>query len=182
MANTHFQFKQFIVHQDKAAMKVTTDSCLFGGWVAEELSAEKDEGKNILDIGTGTGLLSLMLAQKTSGDIDALEIDKEAYEQAIANVSSSPWKERIRVMLQDASSFLSKKKYNTIISNPPFYENELKSPDSKRNIAHHSGLSLNHLLSVVKENLEERGTFYLLLPYKRIEEFEGQVKEYYLHL
>jgi tRNA1Val (adenine37-N6)-methyltransferase len=182
MANSYFQFKKFIIHQDRSAMKVTTDGCLFGAWVAKKLSEDQRDQNNILDIGTGTGLLSLMLAQKTTGTIDALEIEQDACEQAILNVSSSPWKDRIRIINQDASSFVNASKYDTIISNPPFYENELKSPDLKRNIAHHSGLSLANLLEVIKENLSEKGTFYLLLPYKRIVELESKISTHGLSL
>ena len=128
MSNSYFQFKQFIIHQDRCAMKVTTDACLFGAWVAEEDKSEKIITKNVLDIGTGTGLLSLMYAQKNSlANIDAIEIDEDAYIQAKENVAASPFAERINIIHDDIKRFTFSKKYDCIISNPPFYEKEIRS-------------------------------------------------------
>jgi tRNA1Val (adenine37-N6)-methyltransferase len=172
MSNPYFQFKQFTVHQDRCAMKVTTDACLFGAWVAENAKRQKEKVKNVLDIGGGTGLLSLMFAQKNSfAIIDAIEIDDEACSQAKENVEASPFAERINVMPGDIKTFPFTKKYDLIISNPPFYEKEIRSSDSKKNIAHHhSGLLLEELLTVIKRNLSTEGVFCLLLPFKRNEE------------
>jgi len=168
MSNTYFQFKQFTVHQDKTAMKVTTDACLFGAWVA---GSQQPGASSLLDIGTGTGLLALMLAQENNSSINAIEIDKDAFEQASANVATSPWKERIQVIHGDAKAFAFPGKYDAIISNPPFYEKELKGDDTKKNTAHHDeGLLLPELLKIIKDLLEPNGHFYLLLPYKRNEE------------
>jgi tRNA1Val (adenine37-N6)-methyltransferase len=155
-------------------MKVTTDACLFGAWVANEVKSEKAKVKNVLDIGTGTGLLSLMYAQKnTNTFIDAIEIEKETYEQAKENITTSPFTDRINLIHGDTKKFSFTKKYDLIISNPPFYEKELRSVDQKKNIAlHNSGLSLEELLSVIKSNLSVGGIFYLLLPYKRNEEIK----------
>ena len=191
MSNTYFQFKQFTIHQDRCAMKVTTDACLFGAWVAREVviagkakqgssesgvrsresslrTKQSKEVRKILDIGTGTGLLSLMLAQKTNAAIDAIEIEKDAYEQAEENILASPWKDRVTIYHADVREFSFPHKYDIIVSNPPFYENELKSPDQKKNIAHHGSLSLNDLLEIVFYNLDTDGQFYLLLPLKRM--------------
>jgi tRNA1Val (adenine37-N6)-methyltransferase len=139
MANSFFQFKQFIIHQDRCAMKVTTDACLFGAWVAKEVGGQKSEVETILDIGTGTGLLSLMLAQKTNATIDSVEIDEAAAEQAQENANASLWKDRIFVMPGDAKdmAYTFCKNFDIIISNPPFYENELTSSDHQKNLAHH---------------------------------------------
>src|SRR6187401_331254 len=106
MANSYFQFKQFTIHQDQCAMKVTTDACLFGAWVAEEINNEKLIINNCLDIGAGTGLLALMVAQKNREiEIEAIEIDKDAAEQAKDNVASSSWKEQINIIQADVKAF-----------------------------------------------------------------------------
>jgi len=172
MANSYFQFKQFIVQQDRSAMKVTTDSCLLGSLVPA--LCQKEGKLNVLDIGTGTGLLSLMFAQKKTGAlIDAIEIDKDAVAQALENSSASPWKERIQVIHADARQYPFRHPYDVIISNPPFYENELKGTDPGKNKAHHNeGLLLSELLHIIKSNLEPDGFFYLLLPFKRKEEIK----------
>lgn len=156
-------------------MKVTTDACLFGAWVALEIENEaylKKKGNSILDIGTGTGLLGLMLAQKRSSPfIDAIEIDQDSYQQAKDNAEASPFTERLRMIHADVKKYHFEKKYDAIISNPPFYEKEINSVNHKRNVAHHqSGLVLEELLEIIKMNLARPGYFYLLLPFKRHEE------------
>jgi len=171
MANSYFQFKQFTIQQDKTAMKVTTDGCLFGAWVSRELGVNSKESATVLDIGTGTGLLSLMLAQANNVFIDAIEIDKDAFEQASENVAASPWADKIKVIHGDSNEFASSPPYDLIVSNPPFYENELKGTNTKKNLAHHNdGLLLPDLLGLIKKNLKSTGNFYLLLPFKRNEE------------
>lgn len=185
MSNSYFQFKQFTIHQDKCAMKVTTDGCLFGAWVAERIKDEKPtNNKNCLDIGTGTGLLSLMLAQKFPAmEFDAIEINEEAAQQAEENVAASPWKEKITVIPGDVKdkAFTTGKLYDVIISNPPFYENELVSPDEKKNIAHHGGgLLLEEIVEIISGVLAPEGSFYLLLPYKRMTEAGLLIEKYQL--
>ncbi len=171
MANSHFQFKQFTVHQDKCAMKVTTDGCLFGAWAANRARSLESGVDNCLDIGTGTGLLPLMLAQQNNFHIDALEIDEKAALQAKENVVASPWKERINIYHVDANEFSNITLYSLIISNPPFYENELKGVNATKNMAHHDGgLLLPQLLTIIKKNLAADGVFFLLLPFKRHDE------------
>jgi tRNA1Val (adenine37-N6)-methyltransferase len=177
MANSYFRFKQFMVNQGLSAMKVTTDGCLFGAWVARELEAG-NAGGNLLDIGTGTGLLSLMIAQKTGLAIEAVEIDPEAVEEATENTQSSPWKDKIRVVNSDVRSFSPTHQYNYIVSNPPFYENELKSGKPGKNIAHHSNeLPLSELLQFINAHLADEGLFFLLLPYKREKDVEALLKQ-----
>ena len=179
MANTYFQFKQFIIHQDRCAMKVTTDSCLFGAWVGEKVRpsasyGSKPEVLNVLDIGTGTGLLSLMIAQQSCSTIDAIEIDKEAYDQAIENIEASPWADRINIIHGDANKFSDSTQYDVIISNPPFYEKELKSGNNKKNKANHDeGLLLEDLVNIIQRKLKPGGEFYLLLPCKRKDEIQN---------
>jgi len=157
-------------------MKVTTDACLFGAWIAEEDKSGRLPGtvKNVLDIGAGTGLLSLMYSQKNpSSNIDAIEIDEDAYAQSKENVEASPFAERINLIHDDVKRFTFSKKYDCIISNPPFYEKEILSYNEKKNVAHHhSGLLLEELLRIIKGNLSSSGMFYLLLPFKRNEEIK----------
>ena len=171
MANSYFQFKQFIIHQDACAMKVTTDSCLFGSMIGSLMNGSVV--KNVLDIGTGSGLLSLMIAQQfPAALIDAVEIDEAAANQAQENVLASPWKNQIRVIHTDIKKFHAEKKYDLVISNPPFYENELKSPDNRKNIAHHqTHLYPSELVHSIKENISVNGKFCLLLPFKKKEEW-----------
>jgi tRNA1Val (adenine37-N6)-methyltransferase len=172
MSNTYFQFKQFTIHQDNCAMKVTTDACLFGAWLAEQVKSQTLKPKTVLDIGTGTGLLSLVFTQNNPESvIDAIEIDKGAYEQAKENIAASPFANCIKLIHGDARNFSFAQKYDIIISNPPFYEKELKSGKENKNVAHHGDeLSLKELFSVIKNNLAEDGNFFLLLPYKRYKE------------
>jgi tRNA1Val (adenine37-N6)-methyltransferase len=102
MANPFFRFKQFTTYHDRCAMKVTTDACLFGAWVASTISKEQGiHQPNFLDVGSGTGLLSLMVAQKSKAFIDAIEIDKQAASQAAENIAASAWSNRINVIPQD---------------------------------------------------------------------------------
>ncbi|MBC7950066.1 MAG: methyltransferase [Chitinophagaceae bacterium] len=181
MPNDYFQFKQFLIRQDKCAMKVTTDGCLFGAWVANTLEHSKGSIR-MLDVGAGTGLLTLMAAQFSDSTIDAIEMDSDAAAQARDNCASSPWSDRIKVYTGDAKEFHYPTNYDAIISNPPFYENELQSPDSKRTLAHHGGLSLEELLYIIKTNLAPSGHFFLLLPNKRISEIEPLIFKNHLSI
>lgn len=150
-------------------MKVCTDACLFGAYVADQVKTKA--ATNILDIGTGTGLLSLMLAQKVPGMIDTVEIDEAAYQQAKENFSQSLWKERLAIFNTDILKFENGKKYDCIISNPPFFENDLKSSDQNKNAAKHdTALTLEQLLATAKKLLNDDGSFAILLPYHRVEE------------
>ncbi|MCX6323457.1 MAG: methyltransferase [Sphingobacteriales bacterium] len=170
MANSFFNFRQFTVHQDKSAMKVCTDSCLFGAWMASQTDIPKDTG--MLDIGTGSGLLSLMMAQQHDNPILGIEIDEAAAIQANQNVQLTPWKDRIRILNADVMQFQTVEKFGFIFSNPPFYENSLTSAKLQKNIAHHDeALTLKPLLEFISGNLNETGKASLLLPYSRLETF-----------
>jgi tRNA1Val (adenine37-N6)-methyltransferase len=172
MANPYFRFKQFTIHHDRCAMKVTTDACLFGAWAATMLQEQKNFS-NLLDIGTGTGLLAFMIAQKNAMRIDAVELDADAATQATSNAAASPWAERMHVLQEDVLHFDPTKKYDAIVSNPPFYEGELASRQQDRNRAHHSSnLSLVQVAQQVRARINTGGCFFLLLPYKRRQEVE----------
>ena len=186
MPNSYFQFKQFIIHQDRCAMKVTTDACLFGAWVAEEVRSQESGvgSQQSLDIGTGTGLLSLMLAQKNPGaEIIGVEINEDAKKQATENINASPWKNRINVLEGDVKDHNFPEKFDLIISNPPFYENEIRSATDPKNVAHHSeNLTLKELLDIIKPNLNADGNFFLMFPYKRNDEIKKLFKDHQLHI
>jgi len=184
LSNSYFQFKQFTVHQDKCAMKVTTDACLFGAWTAQEVRSQVSGVRSLLDIGAGTGLLSLMLAQKNPGaNIMAIEIDKDAASQARENFDASPWKDRVAVIEGDVTHHAFPGKFDLLISNPPFYEKELRSGTERKNIAYHSdNLTLQELLQAIKTNLSADGNFFLLLPYKRNDEIKSLFKDHELHI
>ncbi len=167
MPNDFFEFKKFTVFQKDCAMKVCTDACLFGAWVADILTEMNAE--NILDIGTGTGLLSSMIAQKNKeAKIDAIEIDEKAARQAASNFAASQWQERLKVFNIAIQNFIPEKKYDFIICNPPFFENDLKGKNAKRNLAlHDTSLTLNELPKCIDALISANGKFALLLPYSR---------------
>lgn len=161
MSNSFFQFKQFLVNQDKTAMKVSTDACIQGAW-----TPVKNEAGNVLDIGTGTGLLSLMLAQRYSNiKIDAIDIDERAAEQAKANIKVSPWKDRIEVLHGDIRNMELKKHYDLIICNPPFFHNDLLGDKHQRNVARHSiTLTPWQLLEIIAKYLKSDGYASVMFP------------------
>jgi len=151
-------------------MKVCTDSCMLGAWTALRLL---NRDKIILDIGTGTGLLALMLAQKSEATLDAIESDPDACAQAAENIMSSPWPRRIRVYSGDVRHYPFQAGYDFIITNPPFYESDLRSPEPKKNKARHDfSLTLEELIKVLRFKLRTDGRFSILLPYHRVDYFE----------
>ncbi|MCP9751920.1 tRNA1(Val) (adenine(37)-N6)-methyltransferase [Ferruginibacter sp. HRS2-29] len=169
-----FSFKKFTIHQDKCAMKVCTDACLFGAWVAEKMKGENETEFNVLDIGTGTGLLSLMLAQQLKGKIESIELDAPAATQAAENFAASPWKERLKVHTGKIQGFVSGEKYGLIISNPPFFEADLRSPDASRNAAmHDTTLTLEELMKQFSLHIAVEGSGAVLIPFHRTEYLES---------
>jgi tRNA1Val (adenine37-N6)-methyltransferase len=168
VSNNYFQFKEFKINQDKSSMKVCTDSCLFGAYVADKIESKSIQPKRILDIGAGTGLLSLMIAQNSDALIDAVEIDDNSYQQTKENFHESKWCRGLHAFHTDIKSFTAPYKYDLIISNPPFFENDLKSADKNKNVAkHHDCLTFQELIQSIKNNMESDGTFFVLLPFHR---------------
>jgi tRNA1Val (adenine37-N6)-methyltransferase len=175
LPNSYFQFKQFTVHQNKCALKVCTDACLFGAWTAQVLHPTQSREQQVLDIGSGTGLLSLMLAQQwRNATIHAIELDANAYQQTKENFAASPWPQRLTAIHTDASHYTSATKYDCIISNPPFFENDFRSAQENKNAAKHdTTLTLDTLLHCIRRNLSSDGRFAILLPYHRTQYFES---------
>lgn len=160
MSNTSFTFKQFTVNHDKCAMKVGTDGVLLGAW------APVANAKHILDVGTGTGLIALQIAQRNQkAAITAIEIDPSAAAQAKENAQYSPWADRIDVICSDFRSFQSKIKFDLIVSNPPYFIDALNCPNKQRNIARHTGgLNYDLLFHHAAHLLEEEGGVSIIIP------------------
>ncbi len=175
MGNSWFQFKEFRVEQAGSAMKVCTDACIQGAFTAAQLSSSHPA--RILDIGTGTGLLSLMLAQQTTSGIDAVELDPSAAVQAAANFAASPWSKRLRLTESNISHYESPEPYDFIISNPPFFQRDLRGPDARRTAAMHTTtLNYETLLSAICRLLRKDGQFSVLLPFEAFTEFNQLAK------
>ncbi|SKB42792.1 tRNA1(Val) (adenine(37)-N6)-methyltransferase [Macellibacteroides fermentans] len=161
MANPFFKFKNFTVWHDKCAMKVGTDGVLLGAW------ASVDGCDSILDVGTGTGLISLMVAQRCEADIHAIDIDEAACLQAKDNIAASAYRSRIQVTCTSVQEFAEKKDrtFSHILSNPPYFPNSLKGPDKQRNAARHNDtLPLEELLASCNKMLAPEGKISLILP------------------
>lgn len=157
-----FTFKQFAVSQDRCAMKVGTDGVLLGAW------ARVEHCGRILDMGTGTGLVALMAAQRSSACIVAVDLDADAVAQAADNVAASPWGERIRVFACDVRVLDDAFRFDAILCNPPFFENSLKSPDAARTMARHTDtLSFDELARSAVRLLAPDGELSVVIPYDR---------------
>lgn len=169
MENNYFQFKQFKVAHDKCAMKVNTDGVLLGAW------QEVNEAANILDIGTGSGVIALMMAQKNNhAHIDAIDIDHGAFEQAKENFSNSPWRNRLTAIHCALQNYFPSKKYYVIISNPPYFIDDQKAPDPQKNMARHSvTLDYETLLIHIARLLSDRGKALIALPAFNFSKFEA---------
>lgn len=176
MANTYFQFKQFTVHQDKCAMKVCTDSCIFGA-LLPLCNIQNKKIENALDIGTGTGLLSLMYAQRnTTAQIEAIEIEANAFLQAKENCLNSKFSSQISIEKGDFFEKILNNKYDLIFSNPPFYNNDLPSNKLAKNLAHHSAaFDFNHFLAHTKTKLNTNGILALLLPSEKQKQITNNI-------
>jgi tRNA1Val (adenine37-N6)-methyltransferase len=178
MPNDTFAFKQFSIKQDRCAMKVNTDAVLLGAWVIPNGS------KKILDIGTGTGVIAMMLAQKTDARIVAIDIDKESTEQAQLNVAESNFR-NIEVHHLSFQNLVqsSDERFNLIVTNPPYFIDSLKSPTDTRTIARHTGLlPFEDLINGVKKLLDDKGKFCLILPKKEAAIFREMAQQKGLYL
>ena len=179
-----FQFKEFTVHQDKTAMKIGTDAVLLGAWC--NLGEFPDM---LLDIGSGTGVISLMLAQRSDAmTIDAVEIDENAYEQTVENFEQSDWADRLFCYHTSFIDFANEiaeeeEQYDIIVSNPPFYNDTFETENDARNKARFtSSLSFEELVMGVSKILSDNGIFSTIIPYKEEEHFIQLAENYHLHV
>lgn len=161
MGKNSFQFKQFLINQERCAMKVGTDGVLLGAWASG--------GNQILDIGTGTGLIALMMAQRyETATVTGIDIDADACEQAEDNVQNSPFASRMRIIYTSVQNFHGGQ-YDAIVSNPPYFANSLKCPSSQRNTARHTDtLSFDDLCTCTQQLLKPQGVFSIILPTQTI--------------
>lgn len=171
-----FTFKQFQVNQDRCAMKIGTDGVLLGAW-----TPLINNPFNILDIGTGTGILSLMLAQRSNAEqIDAIEIDEDAYEQCVENFEASPWGDKLFCFHAGLDEFVDEPEdeYDLIISNPPFYTDDYKSDNTSRDLARfEDALPFEELIEAAALLLSDNGIFSVIIPFKEEERFVSMCKE-----
>ncbi len=171
-----FQFKQFSLEQNRCAMKIGTDGVLLGAWTPIE-----NNPFSILDIGTGTGIIALMLAQRSSADqIDALEIDEDAYEQATDNFENSPWNDRLFCFHAGLDEFVEEPEdeYDLIVSNPPFYSEDYKSSNDQRDLARfQDAMPFEDLIEAAVLLLSENGIFSVIIPFKEESTFLTLAKE-----
>lgn len=172
-----FQFKQFSVEQDRCAMKVGTDGVLLGAW-----SPIPEDIFSVLDVGAGTGIIALILAQRTTAEqIDALEIDEEAYEQAVENFENSPWGDRLFCFHAGLDEFIEEpeEEYDLIISNPPFYTEDYKTDNEQRDLARFAdAMPFEDLVEAADLLLSENGIFSVIIPYKEEEKFIALAKDF----
>lgn len=177
--NKPFSFKQFEVHQDRCAMKIGTDGVLLGCW------APVDNVYSVLDIGAGTGVVSLIIAQRSTAEtIDAVEIDEDAYEQTVENFEKSPWGDRLFCYHASFQEFFTEidDKYDLIISNPPFYTENYKTDNKKRDLARfEDALPFEHLLYGSSKLLSDTGRLVIILPYKAEEEIITVAEQFHLY-
>lgn len=163
-----FEFKQFSIEDDKSSMKVGTDAVLLGAWTTI------NHAKSILDIGCGSGIISIMLAQKSNAIVTGIEIDKQSALQAAKNCVSSPWTDQLKILHSSFQShYTDKHKYDLIVSNPPFFNNSLKSPNQhKTNSKHTVLLSFQELLMGTKKILHKDGLANFIIPYSELNYFK----------
>jgi len=163
MSNPYFRFKRFTVYHDLCAMKVGVDGVLLGAW------ADCRNIKYVLDVGTGSGLIALMLAQRSKAFIHAIDIDENACKQATINFNNSPFNDRLSIERSDYQNFSSSVRYDLIVSNPPYFSDSLKSPDKNRNLARHNEhLPLEVLIEKSASLLSPQGKAAFIIPFDRV--------------
>ena len=164
----NFRFKQFEIEQDRCAMKVGTDGVLLGVWA--------QGGRRILDIGSGTGLISLMMAQRfPEAEVVGIDMDADACGQAKENVMASPFRDRVEIECCRLQDFGADGTFDAIVSNPPFFVDSLKNPDSKRAMARHTdSLPFRDLFAGVKRLLSDDGVFSAIVPTEVVEQFVAE--------
>lgn len=171
-----FTFKKFSVNQDRCAMKIGTDGVLLGAW-----TPLINNPFNVLDIGAGTGILSLMLAQRSNAEqIDAIEIDEDAYEQCVENFEASPWGDKLFCFHAGLDEFIDEPEdeYDLIISNPPFYTDDYKTDNTSRDLARfEDALPFEELIEAAALLLSDNGIFSVIIPFKEEERFVSLCKE-----
>jgi tRNA1Val (adenine37-N6)-methyltransferase len=168
MSNNWFQFRQFRIGQERSALKVGTDGVLLGAWSMVH-GAER-----ILDVGTGTGVIALMLAQRSEALIHAVEIDREACEDALDNFRKSPWADRLVLHLADFNAYCNTDfiQYDLVVSNPPFFKGSLKSADTASSVARHDvSLSFSQLIAGAKKILKASGRLAVIIPIEAFDDF-----------
>jgi tRNA1Val (adenine37-N6)-methyltransferase len=176
MATNNFKFKQFSINQEKSAFKVGTDGVLLGAY------ADVTGARRILDIGTGTGLIALMLAQRSDAEIVAIEPDHDSFLNSCENVRNSPWKERITVMETTLQEFTDIQKFELIVANPPYFTDSIKNPDPRKSFARHNdSLPSDDLLFSVSRLMTEKGRFQLIMPYAEGNIFLTEAADYGLY-
>jgi tRNA1Val (adenine37-N6)-methyltransferase len=176
MPNSYFSFKQFTLNQEKASFKVGTDGVLLGA------CADINNVGRILDIGAGTGLIALMLAQRCDATIVAIEPDHDSYIQCCENVSRSRWKEGIKVKHTTLQNFKHAGKYDLIVTNPPFFTDSLKNPDPRKSASRHNdSLSNDELLKGASRLMAEGGRLQVIMPYAEGNIFIAEAHEYGLY-
>ncbi|MEM9078517.1 MAG: methyltransferase [Bacteroidota bacterium] len=170
-----FKFKHFTVHQDKCAMKIGTDGVLLGAWTSLEHNPD-----SILDIGAGTGIIALQMAQRSTTElIDAIELEEGAYEQCVDNFEQSPWGDRLFCYHAGLDEFVDEidEKYDLIVSNPPFYDEDVSSGDASRDIARQNqSLPFEELIEGAAKLLQDNGLFSVIIPFKSEESFVIKAK------
>lgn len=179
MSSLPFKFKQFTVNQDKCAMKIGTDAVLLGAWTSLTNNPE-----SILDIGSGTGVIALMLAQRShAGLIDAVEIDDHAYQQCVKNFENSPWPDRLFCYHASLQEYCQEfeDKYDLIISNPPFYDDNYKSENSQRDLARfQDAMPFELLIGCISKLLSKSGVFSVIIPFNKENYFIDLASKYNL--